>query len=50
MHFLDLRAKADAQQEIKQLCDLIVPHFSVWTPEIASWYIKTRLGRARLAP
>lgn len=50
MHFLDLRAKQDAQQEIKQLCDLIVPHFAVWTPEIASWYIKTRLGRARLAP
>ena len=50
MHFLDLRAKADAQLEIQQLCDLIVPHFHEWTPEIAAWYAHTRLHKARLAP
>jgi thymidylate synthase (FAD) len=50
MHFLDLRAKADAQGEIRQLCDLMWPHFQEWTPEIASWYRDHRWGKARLAP
>ncbi len=50
LHFLDLRAKLDAQQEIRALCDLIWPHLQEWTPEIAEWYGKSRLHRARLAP
>lgn len=50
LHFLDLRAKADAQQEIRWLCDLMLPHLRAWAPEIAGWYESTRLGRARLAP
>ena len=50
LHFLDLRAKADAQLEIRQLCDLMWPHLQAWAPEIAAWYEKTRLHRARLAP
>ncbi|SBO43659.1 FAD-dependent thymidylate synthase [Cyanobium sp. NIES-981] len=50
LHFLDLRAKLDAQQEIRELCDLIWPHLQSWTPEIAAWYEKSRLHRARLAP
>jgi thymidylate synthase (FAD) len=50
LHFLDLRAKLDAQQEIRALCDLIWPHLEEWTPEIAAWYEKSRLHRARLAP
>lgn len=50
LHFLDLRAKKDAQLEITQLCDLIWPHFEAWTPQIASWYAAHRLHRARLAP
>jgi len=50
MHFLDLRAKADAQWEIQQLCELMWPHFEAWTPEIASWYRDNRWGKARLAP
>lgn len=50
LHFLDLRAKADAQLEIRQLCDLMLPHLQDWAPEIAAWYEKTRLHRARLAP
>jgi thymidylate synthase (FAD) len=50
LHFLDLRAKADAQLEIRQLCDLMWPHLEAWAPEIAAWYKKTRLTRARLAP
>ena len=50
LHFLDLRAKADAQQEIRWLCDLLWPHLQAWAPEIAGWYGSTRLGKARLAP
>ena len=50
LHFLDLRAKADAQQEIRWLCDLMWPHLEVWAPEIAAWYGASRLHKARLAP
>jgi thymidylate synthase (FAD) len=50
LHFMDLRAKLDAQEEIRHLCDLMWPHFQQWAPEIAAWYEKTRLHRARLAP
>ena len=50
LHFADLRAKADAQQEIRWLCDLIWPELHAWAPEIAGWYEKNRLGKARLAP
>jgi len=50
LHFMDLRAKLDAQEEIRVLCDLMWPHMEVWAPEIAGWYEKNRLHRARLAP
>ena len=50
LHFMDLRAKADAQWEIRQLCELMWPHFQEWAPEIASWYRDHRWGKARLAP
>jgi thymidylate synthase (FAD) len=35
---------------VLNLCDLIWPHLREWTPEIAEWYEKSRLHRARLAP
>jgi thymidylate synthase (FAD) len=50
LHFLDLRAKLDAQQEIRVLCDLLWPHLEAWTPQFAQWYQQTRLHKARLAP
>jgi thymidylate synthase (FAD) len=50
LHFLDLRAKRDAQLEIQQLCDLLWPHLEAWAPEIAAWYATSRLHKARLAP
>lgn len=50
MHFLDLRSKKDAQLEIQQLCELIMPHFETWTPDFAQWYKENRYGKARLAP
>ena len=50
LHFMDLRAKRDAQLEIQQMCELLWPHFSGWSPEIASWYEAHRLNKGRLAP
>ena len=50
LHFMDLRAKLDAQLGIRQLCDLMWPHMVKWAPEFAAWYEKNRLHRARLAP
>tara|TARA_Y100000287_G_scaffold180199_1_gene174813 strand:+ start:440 stop:1165 length:726 start_codon:yes stop_codon:yes gene_type:complete len=50
LHFLDLRSKLDAQQEIRELCDLMWPHLESWAPEFAGWYEKNRLHKARLAP
>jgi thymidylate synthase (FAD) len=50
LHFLDMRAKADAQEEIRQLCSLMWEPTAAWVPEIAAWYHRTRWGKARLAP
>lgn len=50
MHFLDMRSKADAQIEIRWLCDLLFEEFKKWTPEIAGWYEKKRLHKNKLAP
>jgi thymidylate synthase (FAD) len=50
MHFLDLRAKLDAQPEIRQMCELMWPHFEAWVPQIAAWYHKNRWQKAKLAP
>jgi thymidylate synthase (FAD) len=50
LHFLDLRAKLDAQDEIRQLCDLMWPYLQAWAPEIAAWYHQYRWAKARLAP
>jgi thymidylate synthase (FAD) len=50
LHFLDLRAKADAQQEIRDLCRLMLPYLQEWVPEVADWYLTARYGKARLAP
>ena len=50
LHFMDLRAKQDAQLEIRQLCDLMWPHMVEWAPAFAAWYEKNRLHKARLAP
>ena len=50
LHFMDLRAKRDAQLEIQQLCALLWPHLQAWAPKVAGWYELTRLHKARLAP
>jgi thymidylate synthase (FAD) len=50
LHFLDLRAKKDAQEEIRVLCDLMWPLLEIWAPQIAEWYKASRYGKAKLAP
>ena len=50
MHILDLRSPANAQLECQQLCELILPHFQAWMPDVADWYIKNRWKKPRLAP
>lgn len=50
LHFLDLRAKPDAQLEIQALCDLMLPHLDAWVPQVACYYREKRLYRARLSP
>ena len=50
LHFLDLRLKKNAQLEIQKLCELMWPHVQDWVPNIAEWYEKNRLGKAKLAP
>ncbi|MDJ1181096.1 FAD-dependent thymidylate synthase [Roseofilum sp. BLCC_M91] len=50
MHLLDLRYKLDAQLECQKLCEHIFPHFQNWMPEVAQWYEKNRLKKAKLSP
>lgn len=50
MHFLDLRAKKDAQLEIQQMAELMMTEFKKWMPEVAEWYEENRWGKARLSP
>jgi thymidylate synthase (FAD) len=50
LHFLDLRAKRDAQEEIQQFSELLVPHLIEWAPQVLGWYAEHRLHKGRLAP
>ena len=50
LHFLDLRAKRDAQLEIQAMCEAMVPHLRSWSPEIMDYYMNKRYGKARLSP
>ena len=50
LHFLDLRAKMDAQLEIQALCEQIGPHLERWAPNVWKYYVERRLHRAKLSP
>lgn len=50
MHILDLRAKDDAQLECHWLADEMWQQLLAWAPEVADWYGKNRLGKAKLSP
>jgi thymidylate synthase (FAD) len=50
LHLLDVRAKADAQMEIRDLMNLIELQVQRWVPEIWGWYQQHRHHKALLAP
>lgn len=50
LHFLDLRAKMDAQIEIQALCEQLAPHIENWAPNVWSYYEEKRLRKAKLSP
>lgn len=50
LHLLDVRLKADAQDEIRWLMDLVAGQVQRWVPEIYAWYSEHRRGKALLAP
>lgn len=49
-HFLSVRSKPDAQLEIQQLCQLMLPHLQSWCPEIFAWIEENQIKKGRLAP
>lgn len=50
LHLLDMRQKADAQFEVRQLMDGVELELQRWVPEIYDWYRNTRAKKAQLAP
>ena len=50
MHLLLIRGKKDAQLEAQQLCELMLPHFESWCPEIYQWFMSNLWMKGRLAP
>ena len=50
MHLLTIRGKKDAQLEVQQLCELVLPHFEAWMPEIYQWFMDNQWLKGRLAP
>ena len=50
LHLIDLRAKMDAQLEIRACCEQITPHLEKWSPNVWKYYEEKRLGKARLSP
>lgn len=50
LHFMDLRAKMDAQLEIRALCEAMWPLIKIWAPHVTQYYEEKRLYKARLSP
>ncbi len=50
MHFLDMRAKRNAQPECTTLAEFMFDELKSWMPEIGSWYEENRLYKGKLAP
>ena len=48
-HLLTIRGKRDAQLEIQQMCQLMLPHYEAWAPEIYSWFAAKQWQKGRLA-
>lgn len=49
-HFLAVRSPADAQIEIQQLCELLLPKLYSWSPEVAEYVEKNIWKKNKLAP
>lgn len=49
-HWLDQRSKADSQEEIRILAEMVMKILDTWSPELSAWYRKNRWGKAKLAP
>jgi thymidylate synthase (FAD) len=50
LHFMDMRAKMDAQLEIQALCVQMEHHLEKWVPNVWNYYAEKRLHKARLSP
>jgi thymidylate synthase (FAD) len=50
LHVLDLRAKGNAQAEIVAVSELLFEIVSLWCPDIAYYYERTRFKKALLSP
>lgn len=50
LHLLEVRAKLNAQFEIRGLADLIEEELLRWAPDVVSWWKTTRGTKAILAP
>lgn len=50
LHLLDVRLKADAQDEIRWLMELVAAQVQRWVPETYAWWAAHRKGKALLAP
>jgi thymidylate synthase (FAD) len=49
-HLLDIRLKADAQDEARWAMELVEGCFADWVPEIHQWWARHRRGKGLLAP
>jgi thymidylate synthase (FAD) len=50
MHLLVIRGKPDAQLEIQQMCELMLPHFEAWCPQVYEWFVQNQWKKGRLSP
>lgn len=50
MHLLDMRLPANAQWEIRELCESLLDISKVWMPNTFAWYEANRARKHKLAP
>jgi thymidylate synthase (FAD) len=49
-HFLCVRGNADAQLEIRQLCDMMLEEATPWAPELFAWFKDNLYTKKVMAP
>lgn len=50
MHLLMIRGKADVQIEAQKMCEMMLPHFVEWCPNVGNWFVENLWLKGRLAP